>query len=74
MTVELYTAPWCGYCDAARRLLERAGVAYEEVEVGRPGFHRMLEERTGAASVPQVLVDGRPIGGYPELAALLRTL
>jgi glutaredoxin len=31
-----------------------------------------LEALTGGRSVPQLLVDGRPIGGFDELAALER--
>jgi glutaredoxin 3 len=71
--IRLYTSSFCGYCDQARRLLERNGIEYEEIDVGGPGECCRLHELTGGASVPQAMVDGKPIGGYAELAALVRS-
>lgn len=45
---------------------------FEEIDVGDPEACCHLRELTGGASVPQAVVDGRPIGGYGELAALVR--
>ena len=72
--VELYTAPFCANCDRARELLERAGVAFAEIDLSRD-LERCceLEALTGGRSTPQIVIDGRPIGGYAELAALDRT-
>lgn len=72
--VELYTAPFCANCDRARELLERVGVAFAEIDLSRD-LERCceLEALTGGRSTPQVVIDGRPIGGYAELAALDRT-
>jgi len=74
LRVELYTAPFCANCDRARALLERAGVAFAEIDLSRD-LDRCceLEALTGGRSTPQVVVDGRPIGGYTELAALERS-
>ena len=71
--VELYTAPFCANCDRARELLERAGVAFAEIDLSRD-LERCceLEALTGGRSTPQIVIDGRPIGGYAELAALDR--
>jgi glutaredoxin 3 len=38
-----------------------------------PGFRRRLVELTGGWTVPQILIDGRPIGGYTELWQLDRS-
>jgi glutaredoxin 3 len=71
--VELYTAAFCADCDRARALLERARVAFAEIDLGRdPERCCELEALTGGRSTPQVVIDGRPIGGYAELAALER--
>jgi glutaredoxin 3 len=72
--VQLYTTDWCGYCVRAKTLLESKGVAYEERRVDEdPDFRRRLYELTGGWTVPQVVIDGEPIGGYTELARLERS-
>jgi glutaredoxin 3 len=71
--LQIYTTGWCGYCQRAKALLERRGLPYKEISVdGDPAFRQTLFDRTGGWTVPQVLLDGRPIGGYSELAALER--
>ena len=66
--VEMYTTTWCGYCIRAKHLLESKGVEYEEINLDDdPGFRQKLLDLTGGWTVPQILVDGRPIGGYTEL-------
>lgn len=71
--VKMYTTHWCGYCVRAKTLLESRGIAYEEVSLDDdPDFRRRLMELTGGWTVPQILIDGRPIGGYTELWGLDR--
>ena len=71
--VRLYTTGWCGYCALAKELLDKAGIGYEEVSLdGDPAFRAQLMDIAGQWTVPAILVDGRPIGGYTELARLLR--
>jgi glutaredoxin 3 len=58
----------------ARRLLRRRGIPFEEVRgESVADFRRMLRRRTGAATVPQVVIDDRPIGGADALLALDRS-
>ncbi len=74
MQIRIYTTSWCGYCLRAKALLDDRGLAYEEVDLdGEPQFRQKLMELTGGWTVPQILVDGRPIGGYAELYALDRS-
>ena len=55
-------------------LLEDRGLAYEEIALDDdPGFRQRLHELTGGWTVPQILVDGEPIGGYAELWRLDRS-
>jgi glutaredoxin 3 len=69
----MYTTRWCGYCVRAKVLLDAKGVPYEEISLDDdPGFRERLEELTGGWPVPQILIDGRPIGGYTELWRLDR--
>ena len=70
----MYTTEWCGYCVRAKRLLEERGIEYEEVHMdGDSEFRQKLLDMTGHWTVPQIFVDGRPIGGYMELWALDRS-
>ncbi len=71
--IRIYTTPFCGYCSAAKRLLESKGVRYEEIDVlGDAQTRRWLLETTGMTTVPQVFVDGVSHGGYTDLLALDR--
>ncbi len=64
----MYTTRWCGYCVRAKALLDAKGIAYEEISLDDdPAFRRNLLELTGGWTVPQILIDGTPIGGYTEL-------
>jgi len=71
--VTIYTTRACGYCVAAKRLLDRRGVPYEEIDVTADAAKRAwLIEATGRRTVPQIFIGGEPVGGYDELAALER--
>ena len=71
--IEMYTTAWCGYCQRAKTLLHQKGLAYEEIRVDeQPDFRARLRERTGGRTVPQIVIDDRPIGGYTELWQLDR--
>ena len=66
--VRLYTTRWCGYCVRAKALLEQRGIPYEEISLDDdPDFRQTVFDLTGRWTVPQILIDGEPIGGYVEL-------
>jgi glutaredoxin 3 len=66
--IRIYTTRWCGYCVRAKALLDGKGIAYEEVQLDSdPAFRQTLQRLTGGRSVPQVVIDGEPVGGYTEL-------
>ena len=71
--VQLYSTRWCAYCVRAKALLDARGIEYEEVSLDDdPAFRQKLFDLTGAWTVPQILVDGDPLGGYTELWRLDR--
>jgi len=71
--IRVYSTRWCGYCVRAKALLENKGIEYEEISLDDdPAFRQKLFELTGGWTVPQILIDGRPIGGYTELWRLDR--
>ena len=70
----MYTTRWCGYCVRAKALLESRDLAYEEISLDDdPAFRQRLLDLTGGWTVPQILIDGRPMGGYTELWQLDRS-
>ena len=71
--VRLYSTRWCGYCVRAKALLESRGIEFEEISLDDdPAFRQRLFDLSGGWTVPQILIDGRPIGGYTELWRLDR--
>jgi len=70
--VEIYTTPICGYCTAAKRLLNKKGVEYTEYNVMlKPALRAEMTQRSnGGRTVPQIFIDGNPIGGCDELFGL----
>lgn len=72
--VEIYATSWCGYCARARGLLQRKGVAFEDIDIEADSAKRdeMIERSGGRVTVPQIFIDGRHIGGSDDLAALER--
>ena len=71
--ITVYTTPFCPYCVRAKRLLEKTGVPFTDIGVmGKPDLRREMEARSGGYTVPQIFIDGEPIGGSDELAAFER--
>lgn len=72
--VEIYTSPLCGFCHAAKRLLNSKGVSYEETNVlTKPGKKpEMIERAGGARTVPQIFIDGTHVGGCDDLYEMER--
>jgi glutaredoxin 3 len=71
--VEFYSANWCPFCMRAKALLDARGIPYEEINVDEvPGFREKLVEMTGRMTIPQIIIDGEPVGGFDDIAALDR--
>lgn len=69
--VVMYTTRICPYCIRAKHLLQRKGVAYEEIRIDTDHvqMHIMIE-RSRRHTVPQIFIDDYHVGGYDDLAAL----
>jgi len=69
--VKIYTREACGYCTAAIRLLTQKGVTFQHIDAtGDPDTRRWLAQVTGSSTVPQIFIDGRPVGGFTDIRAL----
>ena len=67
--IEIYTSPWCPFCIAAKRLLDKKGLAYNEIDVTMKSGARqeMIERAGGNRKVPQIFVDGEYIGDCDDI-------
>ena len=69
--VRIYTSVSCPYCVQAKRLLDRKGVPYEEIDVaGDPDRRAQMIEASGRRTGPQIFIAEQSIGGFDELYAL----
>ncbi|HEY1411745.1 MAG TPA: glutaredoxin 3 [Rhodopila sp.] len=72
--IEIYTQPWCPYCERAMHILTTKGVEFREINApGGTDARREARERSGGrTSVPQIFIDGNHIGGCDDMVALDR--
>jgi glutaredoxin 3 len=73
MKVVVWSKYNCTFCDQAKLLLGQKEIAFEERKIG-DGYTKeeLLEEVPTARSVPQIIIDGKVIGGFPELKEFLK--
>ena len=70
--VTIYACPLCNYCDAAKRLLTRNNVKYNEINIATVdgAMDEMIKKANGKRTIPQIFFDDQHIGGYDEVRAL----
>lgn len=73
--VEIYTTLFCPYCERAKALLASKGVAFEEMDAphGSAARKDAIARSGGRTTVPQIFIDGKPVGGSDDLAVLERS-
>jgi len=71
--VQVYSKQHCAYCVRAKALLQKKGVAFEEIDVEHDDAKRIwLVEASGQRTLPQIFVDDRSLGGFSDIEALDR--
>ncbi|MBL6719680.1 MAG: glutaredoxin domain-containing protein [Candidatus Marinimicrobia bacterium] len=67
--ITIFTATWCGYCKGAKQLLNEKEITYFEVDVEEYNISKRKLKEIGIEDffVPQIFVDGVPIGGFSDL-------
>lgn len=71
--VLIYTSALCGYCVRAKQLLQRKGVAFDEISVdSKPDVRAEMVRKAGKTSVPQIWIGSAHVGGCDDLHALER--
>jgi len=70
--VTVYMGPRCNFCDAAKRLLNRNNIPFNEINIALEEGKRdeMLKKSNGRKTIPQVFFNELHVGGYEELRAL----
>ena len=67
----IYCTNWCGPCIAAKKFLDDMSLSYEEINIEEEGLSRDdLAKLTGGSTVPQIIINDNPIGGFNELLQL----
>jgi glutaredoxin 3 len=68
MKAVVWSKDHCPYCDQAKALLTQKGVEFEERKIGS-GYtkEQLLEAVPAARTVPQIILDGKLVGGFTEL-------
>ena len=71
MNVKIYSTSQCPFCANAKRFLNEKNIEFEEINIETEGMTREdLEKITGGRTVPQIVIDDTPIGGYKDLITL----
>ena len=69
--IKIYSANWWGSCIAAKRLLDDKGLSYETINIDEAGISReQLKKLTGGTTIPQIIINDKPIGGFDDLLIL----
>lgn len=70
--LKIFSTGICPICEKTKALLQKWGIAYEEVRVDldMEGRREFAEKTNGARTVPQITIDGKWIGGFTELTEL----
>ncbi len=70
--VEIYTQPWCPFCERAMHILSTKNVAFQEIDAPHGSSEREDAKRRsgGRTTMPQIFIDGRHIGGFDDVSAL----
>jgi len=69
--IDIYTKPYCPYCERAKALLEEKGAEYKEIVASHdPALRAEMNERSGRYTYPQIFINGTHVGGCDDLMAL----
>jgi len=68
VSVTVYTKDLCGYCDAAKSLLRKMNVRFDEAKIGTDiTREELLEIAPNARTAPQIVINNKVVGGYDDL-------
>ena len=66
--ITIYTTSWCGPCKSAKRFLSDQGFDFTEIDIEKENINREeMESMTKGPTVPQIVINSEPIGGFEDL-------
>ena len=66
--ITIYTTSWCGPCKSAKRFLSDQGFDFTEIDIEKENINREeMESMTKGPTVPQIIINSEPIGGFEDL-------
>ena len=69
--IKIYSTSWCQPCAMAKKLLDSTKINYEEINIEENNISREnLYKLTGGRTVPQIIINDKPIGGFDDLVIL----
>lgn len=70
--IVLYSAQTCGFCRAAKSLLDDKGISYKEIDISSDPELRgqMMTKANGSRTVPQIFINDAHLGGFSDLYSL----
>ena len=72
MKAEIFSAPGCSYCEAAKRLLRERGIAFDERDISDAAVLAEFRARLPRVrSIPQIFFAEQHVGGYEDLCLKL---
>ena len=70
--IEIYFKTWCSYSRKALALLSNKGIPFTGIDVTSDRVREAeMIDRSGRTSVPQIFIDGEPVGGHDDLSAFI---
>ena len=72
--IKIYTTSWCGPCKMAKKFLAEKGYNFEEVDIEENNISREeMASMSKGLTVPQIIINDLPIGGFEDLIQLFNT-
>ena len=73
-SIKMYTTSWCGPCKMAKKFLTEKGYSFEEIDIEENNITRdEMASLSKGHTVPQILINDLPIGGFEDLILLFNT-
>ncbi len=66
--ITIYSTRICPYCVRAKNFFEKRNIEYKEIMIDvDPEQMKVMIEKSGRQSVPQIFIDDYHIGGFDDL-------
>lgn len=70
--VTVYSTGICPICVKAKTVLRKWNIPYDEIRIDqeKDALREFMRATNGARTVPQIIIDGKCVGGFSELTEL----